>query len=167
MDASDVQRLLDGLIDQAIVYHGFADYMRDYELYVYCVFRPQPDVTAETVRLVFKNCVVANAETALTGDIWARSLDDQLLHWPEPDDVDGYVWGVKWQHFENGVVVSESPAASGWSKSVGIRFHEVRIVTNGHNLRLVFSDLTSSVVEPGHSPFTVETAGSEPTSPWG
>jgi len=46
-------------------------------------------------------------------------------------------------------------------------FHEARIGTNGHNMTLVFSHLTSSVVAPGYTTFTVEEAGPDFKMPWG
>ncbi len=168
MEGAEVQRLLDEVRDQAIVFHGFVDYMRDYEIYLYCTADPKTGIAPETIRLLFKNCVAANSRTALTREIWTRSLDDRLIDYERGVDLDGYVWGVKWQAmYPGGTVVADSPAAADWSESLGLPFHEVEIATNGHNLNLVFSDLVSSVVEPGYSPFTVETAGPDFKMPWG
>jgi hypothetical protein len=44
MDNAAVQVLLDNIFDQAMVYHGFTDYMRDYELsYVRPIHAPAYD----------------------------------------------------------------------------------------------------------------------------
>ncbi len=79
MDESEIERQLTDVFDQGIVYHGFADYMRDYEIYVYCTADPRTGISPETVRLLFKNCVVANIETALSVETWQMSLDDRLI----------------------------------------------------------------------------------------
>ena len=168
MDAEEIQRQFDEVCDQGIVYHGYVDYMRDYAIYVYCTADPKTGIAPETVRLLFKNCVVASIETALTVETWQRSLDDRLIDYTTGVDLDGYVWGVKWQlMYPGGTVLSDSPIASQWSASLGVIFHEAHIKTNGHNMVLVFTDLVSTVVEPGHSPFTVDVSGPEFKVPWG
>jgi hypothetical protein len=45
---------------------------------------------------------------------------------------------------------------------IGISFYEEVIETNGHNISLVFSDLTVDTLEIGHAPFVVHTAGLAP-----
>lgn len=71
-------------------------------------------------------------------------------------DHDGYVWGIRWQDLYPGAkVVADSAVASRWQSEIGIDFHEVVFETNGHNLRLVFSDLEVTEVEPGYGPFEV------------
>ena len=168
MDGAEIQHVLDDVCDQAIVYHGFADDMRDYEILVYCTADPNTGVAPETVRLLFKNCVVANVETALTVETWQRSLDDRLIDYETGADLDGYVWGVKWQlMYPGGIVAADSPVAARWSESLGVVFHEVHMKTSGHNIVLVFSDLVVSVVEAGYSPFTVRRSGPDFKMPSG
>ena len=71
-------------------------------------------------------------------------------------DLDGYVWGVKWQALYPGMsLAQESPAADTWSAQLDLPFYEVHIRTNGHNLALVFSDLVVTAIEPGHAAFVV------------
>jgi hypothetical protein len=48
-----------------------------------------------------------------------------------------------------------------------VSFHEVLIETNGHNIRLVFSDLEVTTVDPGYSPFTVPKGGPDFKIPLG
>ncbi|CAN5703264.1 hypothetical protein BH24ACT5_BH24ACT5_13760 [soil metagenome] len=165
---SEIQTRLDEVFDQAIVFHGFAAYMRDYEVYVYCTADPKRGIEPETVRLIFKNCVEAVVTTALASETWAKSLDDRLLDFATDVDLEGYVWGVKWQLlYPGGSVVHNSPTAKRWSNSLGIDVHEVRLETNGHDIALVFTDLVSTVIEPGHVPFRVERAGPGSKLPWG
>jgi hypothetical protein len=45
------------------------------------------------------------------------------------------------------------------SQILGLPFYEATIETNGHNLSLVFSDLTAQAVEPGRAPFVVPDGG--------
>jgi hypothetical protein len=56
-------------------------------------------------------------------------------------------------------LVPRSAEAGQWSRDLGLRFHEAVIETNGHNLSLVFSDLTVDAVPPGHAPFVVPEDG--------
>jgi hypothetical protein len=160
--------LLDEVFGQAVVYHGFADYMRDYEIYLYCTADPRTGITPETVRLSFRNCVVADIRTALPAKTWAGSLDERLIDYESGVDLDGYVWGVKWHEmYPGGKLVEASDAASEWSEALGLLFHEARITTNAHTIRLVFTELVSTVVEPGYSPFTVTRSGPDFKIPLG
>ena len=59
MDPAELKRALDDVFDQAIVYHGFTDYMRDYEVVFYCTADPRTGVASAYVRFRFKHCVVA------------------------------------------------------------------------------------------------------------
>ncbi len=160
MQAAEIQVLLDEVFDQALVHHGFVDYMRDYEMIVYCTADPRTGVAPAHERLLFKNCVSVSVGTALSPDIWSLSLDDRLIDDPTEMDRDGYVWGVKWQALYPGAqIVEASEAATQWSEALGIQFHEVLIETNGHNLTLVFSELQMSQVGPGYTPFSVPQGG--------
>ena len=98
--------------------------------------------------------------TALSPEIWRRSLDERLVDYEQGRDLDGYVWGVKWQDLYPGMkLVPDSAEAERWSRELGLPFHEAAIDTNGHNFSLVFSDLTLQTVEPGHAPFVVPDGG--------
>jgi hypothetical protein len=157
---AEVQRLLDDVFDQALVYHGFTDYMRDYELVVYCTADPRTGIRPQHLRYLFKTCVHATAETAVSEEVWTRSLDDRLIDYQTGVDLDGYVWGVKWQVLYPGAqLVTDSTRTDRWSRSLGLDFHEVRIETNGHNLTLIFSGLEVAEVDEGYSPFTVGPGG--------
>jgi hypothetical protein len=146
MDVVALRRALDDIFDQAIVYHAFTDYMRDYEMIVYATAAPGTGIAPEHTRYLFRYCVEVDVRSALTPEVWKQSLDDRLIEFDTSKDLAGYVWGVKWQALYPGAtVVDDSLRARAWSDTVGIEFHEVRIDTNGHNLTLVFSDLT---VEP-------------------
>ncbi len=40
-EEEDIQRTLDSVFDQALVFHGFADHMRDYDVFVHCTADPR------------------------------------------------------------------------------------------------------------------------------
>ncbi|MGO9558650.1 MAG: hypothetical protein ACLPQS_14375 [Acidimicrobiales bacterium] len=160
MESAQLQQHMDNMFDQALVFHGFTEYMRDYELFVFCTADPRTGIEPEHVRFVFKLCVLAEVTSAVPESVWQRSLDDRLIDYETGKDLEGYVWGVKWQVlYPGGRIVADSALADRWSRALGVDFHEVEIGTNGHNLRLVFSDLSANVVEPGYAPFTVPPNG--------
>ncbi len=156
MDASEIANAFDEVFDQALVFHAYTDYMRDYELVIQASADPSTGIPTEYLRYVFTDCVRADVTTALSEEIWSRSLDDRLIDYETGVDLDGYVWGVKWQELCGGLsLVQDSPEAHHWAAALGIPFHEARVETNGHLLRLIFSDLKVSTAEPGYSPFRI------------
>lgn len=160
MDSSEIQAAFDLVFDQAIIFHGFADYMRDYEVFVYATADPRTGIRPEHLLYRFTHCVRATVTTALSPEIWKRSLDERLVDYEQGRHLDGYVWGVKWQALYPGIkLVSDSADARRWSRELGLPFHEAAIETNGHNLSLIFSDLTVQAVEPGRTPFVVPDNG--------
>jgi hypothetical protein len=160
VDASEIQAAFDDVFDQAIVFHGFADYMRDYDIFIYATADPRSGIRPEHLRYRFTHCVRATVTTALSPEIWRRSLDDRLVDYDQGLDLDGYVWGVEWQMLYPGMkLVPESAEARRWSRELGLPFREADIETNGHNLSLIFSDLIVQPVAPGHAPFVVPEGG--------
>lgn len=160
MDISEIQVAFDDAFDQAIMFHGFADYMRDYEIFIHTTADPRTGIAPEHLRYRFINCVRAIATSALTPEIWKRSLDDRLVDHEQGHEIDGYLWGVKWQLLYPGMsLVRDSAEAERWSRELGIPFHEAAIETNGHNISLVFSDLTVDTLEINHAPFVVPADG--------
>jgi hypothetical protein len=156
MDAVTLQQMLDDVFDDALVHHGYVDYMRDYEVIVSTIVSPRAGVEPVHLRYLFRHCVEAHCRTTVSPDSWRGSLDDRLIDYETGVDLDGYVWGVKWQPlFPGATVVPESASAHTWAKAVGIEFHEVRIETNAHDLTLVFSELQVSEVPVGYAPFVV------------
>jgi hypothetical protein len=72
-----IERALERVFDQALVFHGFADFTRDYDVYAYCSADKQTGIQPETLRLRFKHCVRAYVATAVTPGTWAQSLDER------------------------------------------------------------------------------------------
>ncbi|GAA0385807.1 hypothetical protein, partial [Acrocarpospora corrugata] len=142
MDPVKLQQALDEVFDQALLHHGFVDYMRDYQLVIYASADPRTGIAPTTLRYLFRYCVQVNCVTTVPSGIWRESLDDRLTTYETGVDLDGYVWGVNWQLlYPGGTLVANSPTARDWSAALGIDFHEVRFQTNAHDLTLVFSDL--------------------------
>lgn len=160
VDTSEIQAAFDDVFDQAIVFHGFADYMRDYEVFIYATADPRAGIRPEHLRYRFTHCVRATVTTALSPEIWRRSLDERLIDYEQGRELDGYVWGVRWQALYPGMkLLPDSADARRWSRALGLPFHEAVIETNGHNLSLVFSDLAVQRVDPGHAPFVIPDGG--------
>jgi hypothetical protein len=154
MNRAAIQTALDDVFDQALIFHGFTDYMRDYEVITYSVADPRTGIQPSFDRYRFRYCVEASVITTVSADNWRKSLDERLIEYATGVDLDGHVWGVKWQClYPGGKVLAESPTAERWAEAIGIDFHEVVIEANGHKISLVFSDLEVTSVEPGYAPF--------------
>lgn len=131
--------------------------MRDYEVIVYMTAAPSTGIAPAFHRYLFRYCVEAHTRTTLAAQTWRESLDERLIDHATGADLDGYVWGVKWQSlYPGGSVVSDSPRAEAWRTELGIDFHEVRLPANGHELSLVFSELAVSELGPGYRPWQLE-----------
>lgn len=166
MDTSQIQAAFDDVFDQAIVFHGFADYMRDYEVFVYATADPRTGIQPEHLRYRFIHCVRATVTSILSPETWRRSLDERLIDHEQGRDLDGYVWGVKWQELYPGMkLVPDSADAQRWSREVGIPFHEAVIRANAQELSLVFSDLSVQRVTSGYAPFVVPDVGPDFKNP--
>ena len=160
VDSPGIQAAFDDVFDQAIVFHGFVDYMRDYEVLIYATADPRTGIRPENLRYRFTHCVRATVTSALSPETWKRSLDARLVDYERGRDLDGYVWGVRWQELYPGMkLLPDSAEARRWSDELGIPFHEAVIEANGHNISLVFSDLTVQAIDPGYAPFTVPGGG--------
>jgi len=165
VDVGQIQAAFDDVFDQAVVFHGYADYMRDYEVFVFAVADPSTGVQPQHMRYRFKNCVGVTATTALSAQIWRVSLDERLVDYQQGRDLDGFVWGVKWQDLCPGMRLLEGSAeASRWSRDIGIPFYEAEIGMNGHHISLVFADLLVDTVRVGHAPFVVSDGEPGPES---
>lgn len=129
--------------DAAILRHGFMDYMRDYEIIV--SGRDGPPRT-DVHRYQFIGCVEAVVETRVAPDTYAKSLPDGFVYagpdYPEKDDPDGFIWGVRWSCAYPGLTYVRNGLRAGhWSQALGRPMHEVTIETEAFHLRLVFADV--------------------------
>jgi hypothetical protein len=171
VNEEELRRAFEEVFDQALLFHGYADYMRDYDLYLYATADPRTGIAPEHLRYRFTHCVRASVTSAVRRDVWARSLDDKFTDyetWRKSGEGEGYVWGVKWQGLYPGIRLLPGTAeAREWSEQLGRPFHEVLIETNGHNISLVFSDLEVAKTDPGHVPFVVPISGPDSKFPLG
>jgi hypothetical protein len=168
VDASQIRAAFDDAFDQALVFHGFSDYMRDYDLFIYTTAAPRTGVRPEHLRYRFTHCVKAEVRTAVPAEVWARSLDERLVTYDEGVHLDGYVWGVAWQMLYPGMELVENSSEAGrWSAALGIPFHHAEIRANGHDLDLVFSDLRVDRLDPGFTPFVIPEVGPDAKWPLG
>src|SRR5207245_10575281 len=105
-----------------------------------------------------RDCVDATITSAIKRGTWADSHDERLIDHETGKDLEGFVWGVKWQALYPGATLSaQSETADEWARAVGIAFHEAVIEGNGHKIVLIFSDLVvSRGLQAGYSPFTVQ-----------
>ncbi|WP_230462284.1 hypothetical protein [Micromonospora sp. CP22] len=53
VDAATLKQALDDVFDQVLVYHGFTDYMRDYEVIVYATADPRSGIAPAYLRYLF------------------------------------------------------------------------------------------------------------------
>jgi hypothetical protein len=153
MDTAKLQQALDDVFDQALLRHGFVDYMRDYEVIIYATADHRSGIAPTHLRYLFRYCVQAHCNTTVPADVWQDSLDDRLTNYETGVDLDGYVWGVNWHLLYPGAsLVADSAPAQQWGAAIGIDFHEIRIQTNAHDLTLVFSDLQVQELPPEQQP---------------
>jgi hypothetical protein len=145
------------MFDNAIVRHGFAPYMRDYEVEVVAlaaVPNGSRSYQEGRYRFVFTHCVVADVQTSVRDDVWPRSWADVFIDyaaWEAAGCPDGYVWGVNdMAAYPGARYLPESPTAAEWSRRLGRPMHEVRIETNAHNLTLVFHELRVHRTDEGN-----------------
>ena len=152
------------VFDQSIVFHGFAEHLRDYDVLIYVSAVSGTGRTAEYLRYRFTHCVRATVKTAISPETWAQSLDERLLDFDAAikSGVNGYVWGVNYHDLYPGISLAvESTEAAEWSDRLGLPFHEALLETNGQCIELVFSDLVVTKIGPGFAPFAIPPEGSD------
>lgn len=160
VNQQQLQGALDEVFDQALVYHAFTPYTRDYEVIVYATADPVTGIPPAHLRYLFRHCVEADTQSVLPLDIWRQSLDERLTNHETGKDLDGFVWGVNWQPLYPGMtLVSPSSRTQRWAEGIGLDFHEVRIETNNQRITLVFSELQVSELPTGYAPFVVDSEG--------
>ena len=145
----------DLLFDQAIVAHGFAPCLRDYNLFADVLESAPGEEPTRLARWRFTHCPLAATATALSDRVWRESWDDGLTDATRAEAAEspGYVWGVRWANAYPGMeYVEDSPLAAEWSARLGRAMHEVRVETNVRELRLVFHDVSVTRVPDGAAP---------------
>jgi hypothetical protein len=158
---ADLVAQLDELSDSELVHHGFTTYMRDYELVVFRSTDPRSGIAPRHLRFLFRCCPEASVRSGLAPALWSRSMDDQLLEQHHVTvQSSGYVWGVQCQELYPGAAIAEnSERARWWSEQVGVPFHEVEVLANAHQIRIIFTGLQVEEVSAGWTPFEIGKTG--------
>ena len=97
VDTEDIKRALDEVFDQAVVFDGFVDYMRDYDVYIHATANPRTGIAPERFLYRFTHCVHSTVTAAVRRDVWPRSLGDQFTdhkEWLRSGAPQGFVLGV-------------------------------------------------------------------------
>jgi hypothetical protein len=132
------------LLDVAILQHGFAPFMRDYDVLVEGSWQ-----NAHGRYLYrFTHCPEAHVTTRLKDENWRGSWSDLYTdyeQWMETGGPPGFVWGVCWSSAYPGLTyVDDSSLAAEWSKRFQKPMHEVTIETQVFHLQIVFQDVVIS-----------------------
>lgn len=130
------------LFDVAVLHHGFAPYLRDYELLTEADWIGD---AAGRYRYLFTHCVVADYETRIRDDVWPKSWGDVFTdydRWLGAEEPDGFVWGTNWAlAYPGWEHHADSERAQSWTERLGHEMHEVSVETNTYLLRLVFHEV--------------------------
>jgi hypothetical protein len=79
VDEAGIQTAFDDVFDQAIVFHGFAAHMRDYDVFIYATADPRTGTAPRHFRYRFTHCVRATVVSAVPPQVWRESLDERLV----------------------------------------------------------------------------------------
>ncbi len=155
-----MQDAFDDVLDQAVLFHGFTDYMRDYEMVIDLPAGPTSGIPHERRRYLFKYCVHAVVESTLGDDTWKASWDDRFIDVASGqklyETAPGYVWGVKWQLLYPGLrLITPSPDAERWSRKLDRQFYQAEADLNAHHITLVFGGLDVLPGHDGYAPFQI------------
>jgi hypothetical protein len=89
----------DLFLDSAVDSHGFAEFMRDYDI-VIDVPALKPDGGGSYIegryRYRFTHCVESHAHSTVRPDVWQRSWSDVFIDyaaWEHAGEPGGYLWG--------------------------------------------------------------------------
>jgi hypothetical protein len=149
---SNLQERIDRneILDSAILWHGYAPHMRDYDVIV-DIPAPVPGgggvpYTEGRYCYRFIHCPEVRVTTALPFEqIGGWTWDDAFINyedWLRAGEPDGYVWGTCFAHAYPGLsYVPDSELAASWAKRMGREMHEVLIESNAHKIELVCHDL--------------------------
>ncbi|HUA32002.1 MAG TPA: hypothetical protein VMA09_00230 [Candidatus Binataceae bacterium] len=130
--------LQEPLFDSSIIRHGFAPFLRDYDIVA--------EINKYQFLYRFTHCTSVAVVTSVTDRCWQESWEDIYTDygaWSQAGAPDGKVWGVRCLlAYPGASYVDESAPAREWAARLGKPMHEVRIETNGHTLDLIFHDLS-------------------------
>lgn len=137
----------EGFVDVGILSHGFARYMRDYDVVFEALWGTKEPADARgTYRLRFSHCPEATTTTAVSDASWREAWSDVFIdysEWLAAGEPEGLVWGACWSTAYPGLsYIDNSPRAELWSERLGRQMHEVSITTDAFEIRIVFHDFS-------------------------
>jgi len=138
MNKDEIEKALyDVFFDSAIVRHGFASFLRDYDVLI--------EINGRQFLFRFTHCVSAVIKTSVGEAAWKESWDDVFTNEESYDRAGrphGYFWGINYSiAYPGAKLLTDSTHARDWSTRLGKQMWEVRIETNAHNIDLIFHDL--------------------------
>jgi len=135
------------LLDVAILSHGFAPHMRDYDVLIEAMWGKKEWGDAKGRYLCrFSHCPEAHLVTTLNGAAWRQSWADAFTdyaEWEKNGEPEGFVWGVCYSDAYPGMrYIDNSELAAKWSEGFEKEMHEAIIETNAFKLQIIFYDFT-------------------------
>ncbi len=136
-----------GFLDVGILHHGFAPYMRDYDVVFEALWGKDKWADAKgTYRLRFTHCPETMVRTTVPDSGWREAWSEVFIdyaQWVAAGEPEGYVWGTCWSSAYPGLTyIDDSPLARRWSERLETSMHEVSIETETFQLRIVFHDFS-------------------------
>jgi hypothetical protein len=134
-------------IDVAILAHGFARHMRDYDILFEAMWGNEEWADNKgTYRLRFTHCPEVLVVTNLSDANWKQAWSDAFTNyadWQTAGEPEGFVWGVCWSNAYPGITyVDNSQRALKWTERLGVTMHEVTLETEAFLLQIIFHDFS-------------------------
>ncbi len=90
--------------------------------------------------------ILGNYTTRVRSETFVQSLSDEYVYagpdYPEKDDPDGFIWGVRYSVAYPGLkYIDNGERSQYWSKKLGQKMHEITLETEAFFLRLVFANI--------------------------
>lgn len=134
---------LEDIYDVAVLRHGFADYVRDYQFEIEANWIG--DLAGRYI-LTFKHCYDLTYKTLVKDDVIIKSWDDIFTDfetWEMNNEPDGFVWGTNWSLAYPGFKeLNDSDKAKDWSERLKKQMSEVKLETNSFEINLIFESWT-------------------------
>ncbi len=138
-------KLQEPLFDSSIRRHGFAAFLRDYDVIA--------EINKRQFLYRFSHCVWVAATTVVKDDVWRISWSDVYIDyskWERAGHPYGYVWGTRFSlAYPGASYLENSRAAREWAARLGKVMHEVVIETGAQLITLVFHDLSVRELKDG------------------
>lgn len=118
-----------------ILWHGFADYMRDYEI---LVAEYRGIERADNRLYQFVGCVDVRITTNIDAITYVSSLISPL-----DESEASFDWNVRFSTSDFGIELIDDDELKGWRDRLGVRMYKAVIVTDAFVISLFFHDLVT------------------------